>query len=152
MKRWIGPGALAIVVAFALVLGSTRGGPTSDGERVERLTEQLRCPVCDGLAVADSPSSTARAIAADVRSRVSTGETDDDIRNAYVAQYGDWILLEPPAGGFGVLVWALPVALALAGAAGATWTIRRRSAARSGGPSSSARALVADALANGANR
>ena len=151
MKR-LGPVALAALVVFALVLGSRADGPASDGERVERLTEQLRCPVCDGLAVADSPSSTARAIASDVRSRVAAGESDDHIRAAYVAQYGDWILLEPPAGGIGALVWLLPVALVVGGTGAAAWTLRRRAAARGAGPSASARALVADALSTGGER
>jgi cytochrome c-type biogenesis protein CcmH len=152
VSRRVGPIALAAVVLFALVLGTRSAGPTTDGERVEHLTEQLRCPVCDGLAVADSPSSTARAMAADVRNRVAAGETDDDIRNAYVAQYGEWILLEPPAGGFGVFAWLLPVALVVGGAVAAAWTIRRRAATRGDAPSASARALVADALSNGVGR
>lgn len=152
MNRRLGPIALAAVVLFALLMANRTDGPAGDGERVERLTEQLRCPVCDGLAVADSPSSTARAIAADVRSRVATGETDDEIRSAYVAQYGEWVLLEPPAGGVGALAWLLPVTLVAAGAAGAAWTVRRRAAARDGAPSASARAIVADALSERAGR
>ena len=128
MRRHLGPLALAAVVVFALVLGGRTAGPASDGERVEQLTEQLRCPVCDGLAVADSPSSTARAIASDVRSRVAAGETDDEIRGAYVAQYGDWILLEPPAGGFGSMVWLLPLILVVVAAGAGGWAVQRRSA------------------------
>ena len=128
MRRHLGPLALVALVVFALALGAQKGGPASDGERVEQLTEQLRCPVCDGLAVADSPSSTARAIASDVRSRVAAGETDDEIRGAYVAQYGDWILLEPPAGGFGAMAWLLPLVVVVAAAGAGAWAIQRRSA------------------------
>ena len=152
MTRRIGPIALAAIVLGSLLLGSQTDGPVTDGERVERLTEQLRCPVCDGLAVADSPSSTARAIAADVRSRVAAGQTDDHIRNAYVAQYGEWILLEPPAGGIGTLAWLLPAALVVGGAGMAAWTLRRRATTRDGAPSPSARARVAEALATEADR
>jgi cytochrome c-type biogenesis protein CcmH len=147
VKRRLGPIVLAALVAGALLVGSRGGGHATDAARVEQLTEQLRCPVCDGLAVADSPSSTARAIAADVRARVAGGESDDAIRRAYVAQYGEWILLEPPSGGFGVVAWALPVGLLVAAAAGAAWVLRRRAAA--GTPSPAARASVARALAGG---
>lgn len=152
MTRRIAPITLAAIVLVSLALGSRTDGPATDGERVEQLTEQLRCPVCDGLAVADSPSSTARAIAADVRSRVAAGETDDDIRNAYVAQYGEWILLEPPAGGIGTLAWLLPVALVVGGAGMAAWTLHRRAITHDDAPSPSARAMVAEALASEVDR
>lgn len=152
MTRRIGPVILATIVLVTLAVGGRTDGPATDAERVEQLTEQLRCPVCDGLAVADSPSSTARAIAADVRSRIAAGESDDDVRNAYVAQYGEWILLEPPAGGIGTLAWVLPVALVVGGAGLAAWTLRRRAITRVGAPSPSGRAAVAAALANEADR
>jgi cytochrome c-type biogenesis protein CcmH len=139
--------ALVGLIVFALALASRSDGPTSDGARIERLTEQLRCPVCDGLAVADSPSSTARAIAGDVRRRVAAGESDETIRRAYVAQYGEWILLEPPAGGVGALVWLLPVALVVVAGGTVTWTLHRRAATSDAVVSAAARALVADALA-----
>ena len=138
--------ALAVVVGASLLLAGDDGGPATDAERAQRLTEQLLCPVCDGLAVADSPSSTARAIAADVRSRVAGGQSDDDIRQAYVAQYGEWILLTPDARGIGAVVWMLPVgALILAGGAFG-WTLRRRAATDGVPPTDAARALVAKAL------
>src|SRR5687767_3008092 len=133
---------LAVLIGGSLMLAGRGGGPASNADRAQRLTEQLLCPVCDGLAVADSPSSTARAIAADVRSRVAAGETDDDIRRAYVAQYGDWILLTPSARGIGAVVWMLPFGvLAVAAGAGA-WTLRRRAAGRASPPTDSARAIV----------
>jgi cytochrome c-type biogenesis protein CcmH len=138
--------ALVGLIVFALVLAGRSDGPASDGARIERLTEQLRCPVCDGLAVADSPSSTARAIAGDVRRRVAAGESDETIRSAYVAQYGEWILLVPPAGGVGVLVWLMPVALVVLAGGTVAWTLRRRAATRVAVVSAAARALVADAL------
>lgn len=143
--RRLAPFALAFVVVASLLLGARSDGPKSDAERVEHLSEQLRCPVCDGLAVADSPSSTARAIAADVRARVAAGESDDEIRDAYVAQYGEWILLEPPAGGFGVVVWALPVGGLVASVGGAVWVLRRRATVTA--PTPAGRAVVAQALA-----
>ena len=151
MTRRLPTVALVGLILFALVLAGRSDGPTSDGARIERLTEQLRCPVCDGLAVADSPSSTARAIAGDVRRRVAGGETDEEIRGAYVAQYGDWILLEPSAGGIGALAWMLPVALVVGAGGAVAWTLYRRASLRDGAVPSAARALVADAL-NGERR
>ena len=144
------PGSVALVVLVigALALAARGDGVVTDAERTQRLSEQLRCPVCDGLAVADSPSSTARAIAADVRARVAAGESDDQIRSAYVNQYGEWILLEPPGGGFGMVAWAVPIGLVVVGIGGAAWVLRRRASGEA--PTQSERAVVAEALARGA--
>lgn len=122
------------------------GAPAVDA-RVEALTARLRCPTCQGLAVADSPSSTARAITDDVRRRVEAGERDGAILSAYVDRYGEWILLAPRSSGVGVVVWVLPVAALVlaAGGLGLTfWRWRREPRLR---PSEADRALVAGALA-----
>lgn len=121
---WLG---LAAVVVASLVVAAGSGGDagTSPATRVERISEELRCPTCQGLSVADSPSSTARAIRDDVARRIAQGESDDEIKAAYVDRYGEWILLRPSASGVGSLVWALPAAGLVVGAAGLGLAFRR---------------------------
>jgi cytochrome c-type biogenesis protein CcmH len=119
--------ALAAIVVVSLMTASHSAAPTVQ-QRAHRLDGQLRCPVCQGLSVADSPSSTSQAIAADVQRRVEAGQTDDQIRSYYVDRYGSWILLSPSGGG-SQLVWLVPVlalgaALALLTVALRRWTRR----------------------------
>ncbi|MFB1484788.1 cytochrome c-type biogenesis protein CcmH [Corallococcus sp. RDP092CA] len=83
--------------------------------RVQQLAKKLRCAVCQGLSVADSPSSMARAQLDKVRELVSAGKTDPEIVDYFVARYGEWVLLEPRAEGFNWFVWLGPVALVLGG-------------------------------------
>lgn len=99
--------------------------------RVQALGKLLRCPMCQGLSIADSGSSAARAQMDRVRELVSEGKTDDEIRAYFVARYGEWALLEPSAHGLNWLVWLGPGALLLIGA----WVISRlvRRAPRQGG-------------------
>lgn len=119
--------ALAVVaVAVSLGLAGRSQAPSAE-QRVRHLTAELRCPVCQGLSVADSTSSTSQAIAADVRTRVLAGQSDQQIRSYYVAHYGQWILLNPP-GAVGRLVWMVPIALVLGAAAVLTVALRRWSA------------------------
>lgn len=121
--------ALACVVGISLVLAArpTGGRDLSPAARAERIATQLRCPVCQGLSVADSPSPTARAIADDIGRRVKAGESDDEIRQAYVDRYGEWVLLRPRGSGLSSIVWAAPVAaVAAAGGALAVSLARRR--------------------------
>ena len=83
--------------------------------RVQKLGKELRCAVCQGLSVADSPSSMARAQLDKVRELVSEGKTDQEVHDYFIARYGEWVLLQPKAEGFNLLVWLGPVALLLGG-------------------------------------
>ena len=75
--------------------------------------------------MADSSTDTARAIRREIRARVARGESDAQIRQAYVDRFGESILLEPEGSGLGVLVWGLPVALLVIGGGGLALALRR---------------------------
>ena len=148
LRRLLPAIALAVVVAAALVVGSSSGSEDpSPAARSRRLAAGLRCPVCQGLSVADSPSLTARAIAADIRRRVEAGESDGEIRQAFVDRYGEWVLLEPAGSGLGALVWALPVAALVLAGGGLALAFRRWRRDVPGPPSDVDRELVERALA-----
>jgi len=82
--------------------------------RTKRLQTNLRCPVCQGLSVADSPSDAARAMGARIEELVSQGYTEDQITYYFVDRYGPWVELEPPDEDHKALFLA-PVALVLIG-------------------------------------
>lgn len=150
MARWrrLSWAGVVLVVVGALVVGTRPSGVGSSPDaRAGRLAAELRCPVCQGLSVLDSDSSTARSIRADVGRRIEGGATDAEIRQAYVDRYGERILLRPRGEGLGALVWVLPVAGAAAGVAGvsvALWRWRRRLGAQA---TAEDRAIVERALA-----
>ena len=143
MTRLLRRALLVLVAAgFAVPLFiATRTGEPTDAQRANHLNAQLRCPVCQGLSVADSHSSTSLAIAADVRHRVAAGQSDGEIRDAYVARYGEWILLNPP-GRAGVIAWLLPIALVGAAAVAVALALRRWSVATLRTPTDADRRLV----------
>ena len=105
-----------VAVALALAIAAVPR-PETGSERVARLASELRCPVCQGLSVEDSPSDTARAMRSLVEQRVAEGRTDDQIRDEFRQAYGDWILLSPPLLDARGLVWLLPLVVILAGVA-----------------------------------
>ncbi len=110
--RWLIVAAL-IVTALAIAW-SARPQPLTAAERVDHIAAELRCPVCQGLSVQDSPSDTARAMKDLVAQRVNEGRTDDEIRAEFRRSYGDWILLSPPLLSLSGLVWVAPL-VAIAG-------------------------------------
>jgi cytochrome c-type biogenesis protein CcmH len=93
--------------------------------RVQALGKQLRCPMCQGLSIADSSSSAARAQMDKVRELVAAGKTDQQIRDYFTSRYGEWALLDPPATGMNLLVWLLPLLLLVGGGAAIARTVRR---------------------------
>jgi cytochrome c-type biogenesis protein CcmH len=115
---------IAVSVGLAVVLART--GSLDD--RARSIDGQLRCPTCQGLSIADSPATSAGQMRSLVREQLAAGATDDNVRAFFVARYGRWILLDPPASGPDLVLWFAPAAI-LAG--GAVLVARR---ARAHGP------------------
>jgi len=118
MRKWLPWIALGVVVVVALAIVVWPRGDQSPAARAHTLETELKCPECEGLAVADSNAPTSRAIRADVKKRIAEGQSDEEIRQAYVARYGEEILLQPKGSGISLLVWVLPVVVLVAGAFG----------------------------------
>ena len=93
--------------------------------RVKQVASQLRCPVCQGLSLQDSPSELSQEMKNLVREQLRAGKTPDEVRRYFIQRYGEWILLEPQAHGFNWVVYALPVLLLIAGGGALTFALRR---------------------------
>ncbi len=115
--------AAVLAVGGAVLVGAWPTAGTTD-DRVARLVAELRCPVCQGLSVADSPSETARGMRDLVVQRVAEGRTDAEIRDEFRRSYGDWVFLSPPTEGPAVLMWLLPLGLLALGLS-AAWSRAR---------------------------
>jgi cytochrome c-type biogenesis protein CcmH/NrfF len=84
----------------------------------------LRCPVCQGMSVADSPSASARQMYGLIVDLTAEGYTADQIRDYFVGRYGEWVLLEPPMQG-NWLVWLAPAVALGIGVVGTAATVTR---------------------------
>jgi cytochrome c-type biogenesis protein CcmH len=123
--------ALVVSLLLSAYAPQQAGSPLLDPARearVQALGKLLRCPMCQGLSIADSNSSAARAQMDKVRELVAAGKTDPEIREYFVARYGEWALLEPPARGMNWLVWLLPLVLLAGGGWAIVRTLRRTAA------------------------
>lgn len=111
LLSWGATAALAVFVVAALIVDQ---GPAED--RAQALGDRIRCPVCQGESIADSPSDTARAMMDLVRDRIAEGHSDEEIIDELVSSYSGSILLDPPASGSTLLLWLLPVGAVVVGA------------------------------------
>ena len=119
---WLG---LAAVVAVALVIGVTDREPATADERARRIGDSVMCPACSGETVSNSQAPVAVNIRRQIQERVAEGQTDQEIRDALSAAYGERVILNPPKTGVAGLVWVLPVAALVAAAAGLVVAFRR---------------------------
>ena len=139
--------AIALVVlAAALVFAARPHEPTPD-ERIDQITTELRCPVCQGLSVKDSTSETARQMRDLVAQRVREGKTNAEIESEFRAAYGDWIFLSPPVASWSGLVWLVPVAALGAGLVLASGRLRGAPTPEPGEPTASQIAAIRERVA-----
>jgi cytochrome c-type biogenesis protein CcmH len=100
------------------IVGAPKGQPLA-GDELTRTTQEIaatiRCPVCQGLSIADSPAEMAQNMKAQVRELLSRGYTRDQILSYFERSYGQFVLLNPKFQGVNSLVWTLPIFALLLG-------------------------------------
>ena len=85
-------------------------------ELAAEIESMLKCPVCRSQSVRTSRSFMAEDMSRRIRQMVAEGRSKEEIREYFVARYGDYIVLAPRKEGFTWTVWLLPFALVLGGA------------------------------------
>ena len=103
----------------------TTKGDSALEARTSAVAAQLRCPVCQGLSIQDSPSDLAQSMRALVRDQLAAGKTPDEVKAYFVSKYGEWILLAPKPSGFNLVAYAIPLLVILGGGALVVLAVRR---------------------------
>ena len=116
--RWgvLGWLVVPLVALVVVVVGLWPSQPASDPEaRAHALAVSLKCPICAGESIAASQTDLAEDLRWLIAEEIAAGSTDEEIRALFVESYGEQVVLDPPAGGWGVALWALPLLAAVAG-------------------------------------
>lgn len=119
--------ASADLEAVARVAGAPQGPPLSGpvlDEETKRVAALLRCPVCQGLSVADSPADMAVNMRHQVRDLVAAGFREEQILVYFERSYGEFVRLEPPLRGVNWSLWLAPLAGLLLGGGVVFWVLR----------------------------
>lgn len=93
---------------------------------VLKLSENLRCLVCQNQSIAESNADLAKDLRAEVREQLAAGRTDQQVVDYLVARYGDFVLYRPPFKAITVLLWTGPGLLLVSGLAWLGWRLRSR--------------------------
>jgi cytochrome c-type biogenesis protein CcmH len=119
----------ALLLLFALfipihTLALTLDEPLSDPSlesRARAYFHTIRCMVCTGETIADSPAEVAGDLRREIRKQFSEGKNEPEISALLVQRYGEAILMKPPFNPATTMLWLGPLLVLMAG----LWLARR---------------------------
>lgn len=108
--------ALLVLLLCPPLAALAQPGASLD-ERVNALSAELRCVVCQNQSLADSQAELAQDMKREVRAQLATGQSEAQVVDFMVQRYGDFVRYRPALQPSTWLLWAGPLLGLLAGAA-----------------------------------
>jgi cytochrome c-type biogenesis protein CcmH len=105
---------VVLVLLAALAIGVPAALASEQHPTLQELEGQVMCPTCE-VPLDQSNSPAASRIRVFILDRIRAGDTRSEIMDKLVAQFGPEIRAAPPASGFGLLAWVLPLVVLLGG-------------------------------------
>lgn len=111
-----------LLIIFAMFLASATVQATEDNFAFDdpaqratflRLTEELRCPMCQNQNIADSDAMIAHDMRRKVYSLLKEGKSEQEVIDFMKARYGDFVHYQPPVTAATMWLWAVPVLFAI---------------------------------------
>jgi cytochrome c-type biogenesis protein CcmH len=120
---------LSLVASFA-VAQVRRPRPVTDDpaieQRLQKLSHELRCLVCQNETLADSRADLAEDLRDEIRQQMKAGKSDKEIIAFLTERYGQFILYRPQVTPTTYLLWFGPFVLLLGGLAILFFYIKQR--------------------------
>ena len=79
--------------------------------KVDQITKNLRCLICQGQSVYDSQSDFAISMKLVVKNKIDEGKEHEEIYDYLKNKYGEWIVYEPELNQNTFLLWSIPLIL-----------------------------------------
>ncbi|MBA2741528.1 MAG: cytochrome c-type biogenesis protein CcmH [Actinobacteria bacterium] len=111
MKRFAPTLVLTIALGLLVPVSVWAADPPSAAD----LEAELVCPVCE-TTLDQSNAPVAERMKVFIRERIAAGDTEQEIKDALVAEFGSGVLATPGKRGFGLLAWLIPLAAIAVGA------------------------------------
>ena len=117
------------MTAFAVQPDEVLPDPAAEA-RAREISQKLRCPVCQGENIDESNAPISRDLRLYVRERIVAGDSNDQVIDAVVDRFGEFVLFEPRARGGNLVLWLAGPVMALLALLGAWRFLRSRATAR----------------------
>lgn len=116
MKKIIICGFLLL---FTTVVGAKEATPMAKDQELEKrvntVSDELRCLVCQNQTIADSHAALAVDLKNQVREMLADGKTEAEVIDYMVERYGDFVRYRPPVKPTTLLLWIGPFLLLIVG-------------------------------------
>ena len=86
-----------------------------ENAKVDEISKNLRCLICQGQSVYDSQSEFALSVKTLILNKIESGNSEKDIYDFLKSKYGDWIVYEPEFNNYTLILWILPLFLFIFG-------------------------------------
>ncbi len=100
-----------LFIIFALFFHALSFAQTADDTvelRAREVGRSLRCVVCQNQSIEDSDNSLAEDMRRLVRTRIKSGDSNQEVLDFMQHRYGDFVLLKPPVQKNTMLLWSGP--------------------------------------------
>ena len=87
-----------------------------NSEKVDQISKNLRCLICQGQSVYDSQSDFALSMKILIQNKIDEGKNDEQIYDFLKSKYGEWVVYDPEITKNTFLLWLLPLILFVFGA------------------------------------
>jgi cytochrome c-type biogenesis protein CcmH len=127
MKRWL----LALsIFLLPWVAGAEEARPLADDpvleQRLIKLSEDLRCLVCQNESLAGSRADLAQDLRREIREQMRAGKNDEQVIEYLTQRYGDFVLYKPPVKPLTWVLWFGPFLLLGGAVVGLVAYLKRR--------------------------
>ena len=133
---------LILFFTLAASLAATVGVSAQDvptivtDDDVNRVAKDLYCPVCENTPLDVCPTQACAQWRGLIREKLEAGWTDQQVKDYFLAQYGDRVLAAPPVQGFNWVFYVI-IPLALIGSTAVLYRVLRHMARPAAKPAAS---------------
>jgi len=94
-----------LTVSFSCVL------PIENSEKdlYIQLEKEIMCPICDGQTLDQSQSLIAEDMKSTIKEKIEQGYNKEEIKNYFIARYGEGVIAYPKVEGFNILAYLIPI-------------------------------------------
>ena len=108
--------ALLLVLAILVLPAAAQDGTRQvTDDEVNAIAKELYCPICESTPLDVCATQACADWRQVVRTKLSEGQTEEDIKAYFLDQYGPRALAEPPRSGITLAVWILPILFVIVG-------------------------------------
>ncbi len=113
------------VICVAFGATHTQAQTPVTPEQINDVAKALWCPLCNGVRLDTCELKACEQMREVIGVKLAQGESLDQIRDYFIAQYGPQVLGEPPRQGISWLAWILPFLALVAAGVWVFWLLRR---------------------------